>query len=136
MAAVTLSLLLMWPVRISAPWLQRNPGDGRMQTWCCNSDYGRQRAEVAKQLSRIGGQHLAVVRYKHERYDTLEWVYNSPDIDSSQIVWARDMGWDRNRQLVEYYRQRNVWLVEPEARPVRVRRYEEAERQEYGESSK
>jgi hypothetical protein len=52
-----------------------------------------------------------------------EWVYNAPDIDHSKVIWARDMGVDENLRLIQYYEDRTVWLVEPDANPVRVAPY-------------
>lgn len=37
---------------------------------------------------------------------------------SSAICWARDMGRDENRKLVEYLKSRSVWLLEPDRKPV------------------
>jgi hypothetical protein len=41
-----------------------------------------------------------------------EWVFNQADIDDSKIVWARDMGPEKNRELLDYFRGRNFWRVE------------------------
>ncbi len=51
------------------------------------------------------------------------WVNNGADIDSSKIVWAHDMGPDKNQELLDYFRGREVWLVEPDEDPVRLSRY-------------
>jgi hypothetical protein len=48
-----------------------------------------------------------------------ECVYNSADIDASQIVWARDMGEEKNLELVDYYRgSRKIWLYQPDTDPT------------------
>jgi hypothetical protein len=57
-----------------------------------------------------------------------EWVYNQSDIDHAKVIWARDMGSAGNLELIRYYRDRSVWLVEPDqidagANPARVRPY-------------
>ena len=39
------------------------------------------------------------------------------------VVWARDMGVAKNQELIDYYKDRKVWLVEPDERPVRVTPY-------------
>ena len=36
------------------------------------------------------------------------------------VVWARDMGAAKNQELIDYYKDRRVWLVEPDEKPVRV----------------
>jgi len=44
----------------------------------------------------------------------------APDIDSSKIVWARDLGPFRNTELLRHFQGRHVWLVEPDRTPPRV----------------
>lgn len=83
---------------------------------------GIERARVAAELSSLPGEHLAIVRYSQD-HPVLgpDWVDNDADIDGSKIVWARDMGADQNRELLDYYKNRRVWLIEPDYRPPRVR---------------
>jgi hypothetical protein len=38
----------------------------------------------------------------------------SPDIDAQKIVWAFDFGPEADRPLLDYYRGRKVWLVQPD----------------------
>jgi hypothetical protein len=71
-------------------------------------------------LMRQGPRHLVIVRYAHGRNPNAEWVYNSADIDASSIVWARDMGDAQNSELIDYYRDRQIWLLEPDAMPLRL----------------
>ncbi|MFI5396496.1 MAG: hypothetical protein ACHQ9S_13265 [Candidatus Binatia bacterium] len=40
-----------------------------------------------------------------------EWVYNDADIDGATMVWAREMEPDRNRALVEYFKDRKIGLL-------------------------
>jgi hypothetical protein len=35
-------------------------------------------------------------------------------------VWAHDMGTDQNAELLDYFNDRKVWLVEPDLAPVRL----------------
>lgn len=47
-----------------------------------------------------------------------ECVYNSADIDASQIMWAHDMGQAKNCELIRYYRgKRKVCLYQPDTNP-------------------
>jgi hypothetical protein len=48
---------------------------------------------------------------------------NLSDIDASKVVWAREMRDAYNLKLVRFYRDRKVWLVEPEVRPATVSQY-------------
>jgi hypothetical protein len=64
-----------------------------------------------------------VVRYRptHEPLD--EWLYNDADIDGSKLIWAREMDAAKNVELLDYYRGRKAWLIEPDETPVRVSPY-------------
>jgi len=52
-----------------------------------------------------------------------EWVYNDADIDGSKLIWAREMDAAKNVELLDYYRGRKAWLIEPDETPVRVSPY-------------
>jgi hypothetical protein len=51
-----------------------------------------------------------------------EWVFNMADIDGSKVLWARDMG-AQNSELIQYFKARKAWLVEPDYHPVRLTPY-------------
>ncbi len=63
------------------------------------------------------------MRYQPDHEILEEWVYNEADIDASKVVWARDMGAANNQELIDYYKDRRVWLVEPDEKPVPVTPY-------------
>jgi hypothetical protein len=88
-----------------------------------NSRARNLRALTEAELSKIPGDHLAIVRYGPEHDVHSEWVYNGADIDHARIIWARDMGKDKNSQLIGYFKNRRVWLVEPDAAPQRLMLY-------------
>jgi hypothetical protein len=52
-----------------------------------------------------------------------EWVYNSADIDGSKVVWARDMGREKNQELLQYFRERQVWTVNVSEQRPQLRPY-------------
>jgi hypothetical protein len=81
--------------------------------------FGRARAKLVAELTAQPGRDLVIVRYGPAHFVHDEWVYNAADIDAAPVVWARDMG-DENVRLLEYFRDRKVWLLEPEARPLRL----------------
>jgi hypothetical protein len=69
------------------------------------------RTAMAEQLAALPGRHLAIVKYLPDNPGHAEWIYNEPDIDVSHVVWARDLGPDRDQRLIDYFRGRQVWDV-------------------------
>jgi hypothetical protein len=88
-------------------------------SWYSKMIGNTERAEIVKWLEQQQGQQLVIVRYspKHSVHD--EWVYNSSDIDGAKVIWARDMDRDHNQELIRYFQNRTVWLVEPDKRSNR-----------------
>ena len=86
------------------------------------TNFVMQRRSTIETLMRQGTRHLVIVRYAPGRNTNAEWVYNKADIDASDIVWARDMGDEQNFELIDYYQGRKVWLLEPDAVPLRLSR--------------
>ena len=95
------------------------------------------RAKFLKWLNKQPGQQLVMVRYsflpeestseavlelKRLRDDT-GWVYNAANLHTAKVVWARELDPESNRQLVQSFPGRKVWLLEPEQRPMRLRSY-------------
>ena len=76
-----------------------------------------QREVVAQKLEQTSGRHLVIVHYVPDHEDVFDWVFNGADIDASKIVWAYDMGVERNKELIDYYNDRTVWLAEPDIEP-------------------
>ena len=76
------------------------------------------RAQVLARLEAVPGPQIAIVRYRpNHNLIGNEWVNNNADIDGSKVVWARDMGSEKNQRLLNYFRDRKVWLVEPDEIP-------------------
>src|ERR1700740_3796660 len=50
-----------------------------------------QQFEILKRLEALPGKHLVIVRYSTGNTGTGEWVYNYADIDSTKVVWAREI---------------------------------------------
>jgi hypothetical protein len=72
------------------------------------------RASVERKLNAEPGQHVVIVRYSPNHPFHEEIVYNGADIDASKIVWAIDRGATENRRLIDYYRGRHIWLLQPD----------------------
>lgn len=70
------------------------------------------RARIQSELEARGGKHLVIVGYPARDVPSQEWVYNDADIDNSKVVWARDMGYLQNLDLLEHYPDRQVWYAD------------------------
>ncbi len=81
------------------------------------------RPRIAAMLEATAGKDLVVVSYSpwHNEHD--EWVYNGADLDEAPIVWARDMGPEENRRLLEYYAGRKTWQLYADELPPRLERF-------------
>ena len=84
---------------------------------------GLERARLQAQLSSLPERQLVLVRYKPDHDPLVEWVYNEANIDSSKVVWARDMGAALNEELIRYYESRRVWLLESDETPPTLSPY-------------
>ena len=73
-----------------------------------------ERARILAQL-KDGRHHLVIVPQGplHAEYGKRpqEWVYNEADIDRAKVVWAREMDTAQNRKLLQYFKDRSIWLL-------------------------
>jgi hypothetical protein len=82
-------------------------------SWTCGGDSSR--AAIAKRLAALPGKHLIIVRYEPDHNIHDEWVFNGAEIDSAKILWARELDPQQNAALLAYFKDRTIWLVEPDA---------------------
>ncbi len=93
------------------------------ETWdAINHGDPEGRIAINNRLNETPGKHLVFVRY-FPGHTFKEWVHNRADIDSSRIIWARDLGAAENEKLIQHERGRTLWLVEPDAKPPRLTPY-------------
>jgi hypothetical protein len=72
-----------------------------------------QRARIQSQLEARRGKQLIIVHYRYHRdVPAQDWIYNDADIDHAHIVWARDMGYLKNQELLNYYPDRQAWYID------------------------
>ena len=97
---------------------------GGAPIWCAPTPSIPARGAILVELQALPQRQLAIVRYgpDHDAYFN-EWVYNDAEIDQAKVVWARDMGPVRNRELIDYFHDRHVWLVEADETPPRLSPY-------------
>jgi len=72
------------------------------------------RKPVEDQLRALPGEHLVLVRYSKDHNSGEEYVYNDADIDHSKIIWAREIPGMDPAPLFHYFRNRDLWLYEPD----------------------
>jgi hypothetical protein len=72
------------------------------------------RKPVERQLAKLPGEHLVLVRYSKDHNSGEEYVYNEADIDHAKTVWAREIPGMDLEPLVHYFRNRDLWVFEPD----------------------
>jgi hypothetical protein len=71
-----------------------------------------ERARIVSELKADGKRHLVLVRYGPNHHPNNEWVYNKADVDDARVVWARETDLPQTQRLLEYFRDRQAWLME------------------------
>ena len=123
--AVPAVCVLLLALRIGAPIFHLGPKPSWSRTWCSEDEQNLERARILEQLQHAPGKQLVIVRYQPgHNFIMDEWVYNNAEINDSKVIWARDMG-PQNAELVQYFKDRQVWLAEPDYTPVRLVAYEQ-----------
>lgn len=122
--------IVMAGVRIFAEPLHMSPAQWPTGPWLCSwvgpGPFGTDRARVANELDGLPGKHLVLVRYTATHQPGDEWVYNEADPDHAKTVWAREMDPQQNQELLRYYSNRDVWLVQPDVEQGRLTVYPDA----------
>ena len=83
------------------------------------------RKPVEQQLNALPGEHLVLVRYSKSHNSGEEYVYNEADIDRAKTVWAREIPGMDLGPLLSYFRNRDVYIYEPDVDDSDVREYSE-----------
>lgn len=85
----------------------------------------RDRPAIVATLLAAESPDLVLVHYAANHSPHEEWVYNGADLEAAPIVWARDMGAEKNRRLLDYYAGREVWRLYADEQPPRLEPYTE-----------
>lgn len=93
------------------------------------AEFGAVRDSIGRRLAALPRKHLVLVRYSPDHNLQNEWVYNAADIDAAPVVWAREMGPAQDGPLLQYFHDRQVWLLEADQSPPKLSRYEAASKQ-------
>jgi hypothetical protein len=81
------------------------------------------RAVFVAKLNVLPGEHLVIVRYSKDHNSNNEWVYNAADIDHAKVVWAREIPGVSSAPLLDHFKDRTVWVVEPDECPIEIKPY-------------
>ena len=92
-------------------------------TWYYTRPGNVQRARVLRELESMPGRQLAIVHYRPGHNFFEEWVYNAANIDAAKVVWAHEIDAASDRELARYFHQRQVWVVDADARPATISPY-------------
>ena len=77
-----------------------------------NRHFGLVRSRVIDRLEREPGRDLVIVETLPGHSFHHEFVYNAADIEAADIVWARDMGAEKNAALAMHYTGREIWRLQ------------------------
>jgi hypothetical protein len=92
--------LAFWSWDTTRPWRDPAPTSGPS------------RATLLASLGQRDGKHLVIVRRGTPDDPVAPWVYNGADIDAAPVVWARELDDEANAGLIDYFKDRRVWLLE------------------------
>ena len=113
--AVVVLFLIMIPVRVRILAASPPPGTEGV--------IGPRRSAIMARLESLPEPQIVLVRYGAEHKPLSEWVYNGADVDHAKVIWARDMGPAQNEELLRYYKDRQVWLLDADENPPELNRY-------------
>jgi len=99
------------PRFMNAEW--REPGAPFSETYnVYNMPLQIERQRLQADLERRPGKHLVIVHHPYHDVPSIDWIYNDADLASSKVIWARDMGYLKNQELLKYYADRQIWFVD------------------------
>lgn len=79
-----------------------------------------EREPVVRELEARGGRHLVFVEYDPGWSFYRDWVYNGASLDDSPVVFAHDMGVEKDRELLPQFANRTVWYLRAGPEPSNV----------------
>jgi hypothetical protein len=95
-------------ILLNAVWQYKDPAN----QWLYDKrDFIAARKSVLQKLEQAPGKKVVLVEYAPGSDVNQEWIYNRADIDGSQIIWAHEMGPEKDRELINYYPDRQFWRL-------------------------
>lgn len=81
----------------------------------------RLRDDVTKLLESKPGSHLVFVKYAPNHCFCEEWVFNDADIKNQKVVYVRPYTPESDIGLAQYLADHDLWVIEPDERPYRLK---------------
>ncbi len=82
-----------------------------------------ERAQLLRELEGSCDRHVILVRYGKDQSPHCQWIYNKADIDGSKVVWAWEMGPAADKELIDYFKERQVWLLRADQSTLQLSPY-------------
>jgi hypothetical protein len=118
--ACVVTCVMTFMLRVGAEYLRIPITRSAFAAWYQQGLEPFGRTRIKHELELLPGKHLVLVCYEPEHEAFKEWVYNDANIDDAKIVWARDMNTEENQELVNYFKDRQVWRLDADARPPQL----------------
>jgi hypothetical protein len=87
----------------------------------------RLRDDVTERLAKVPGKHLVFVKYSPGHCFCEEWVFNSADLASQRIIYARPYSPASDEALIRAFGDHDAWVVEPDERPYKLSRLDDSQ---------
>ena len=85
------------------------------------------RIPIIEKLNNNKEKDLIFVKYNKNHNIHMEWVYNSADIDNSDIIWAHCLGPEKDKAMINYYKNRKIWVLFPDRQPPELLKIKDAD---------
>jgi hypothetical protein len=82
-----------------------------------------ERAQILQELEGSQKRHLILVRYDKNHSPHYQWIYNKADIDDAKVVWAWETRPEADKELLNYFKERRVWLLRVDQIPLHLTPY-------------
>ncbi len=79
------------------------------------------KAEFERIVDKLPGNYVAIVSYDTEYDIHDEIVFNRSNIEASKMLWAHDLGKEKNSRMLEYYSNRKVVLIRLEGSSITIK---------------
>jgi len=104
-------ILALWPVTSTANVLTHGYPQWEWTNYAWVFDRELVRQELAERAEQTGRPQMAIVVYGPDHNPHIEWVFNSPDVLTQDVLWIRALGPARVPELARLFPQHDEWLV-------------------------